>query len=163
MEPTEDHQELIPSHLRQGWQAYRDWWMARYRSGDPLPEGGVFFLDRRAVLLDELWRLHLEAAQGLTLPVEAITVDVVQGADGRLRPQLDVRMPPGWIEKQPLSSGASAEDRDRLVNEYVSGFLNVLYSGLQRRLKTRVTALGDIRQDVVPREVLPCQTDNTSF
>lgn len=161
MEPTEGQ---IPGHLQLGWEAYREWWEARYRSGNPLPEGGVFLLDRRAVLLDELWRLHLEAAQGLSLPVEAITVDVAQDADGRLRPRLDVHFPDGWAAGQPFSAESSGSaDRERLINEYVTGYLNVLYSGMQRRLKSRMAALYKIRLDLFPSEVVPCdQTDNTS-
>lgn len=145
----EDATDGVPGHLKEGWTAYREWWEARYRSGDPLPAGGVFILNRRAVLLDELWRLHVEAAAGLGVPVEAITIDLQTDAQGRIRPEVGFTPPNAWVPPVPAHVRlAAGSGTDQIVQEFVSGFLKRLYSQMQARLTSRVESLSRVRQDL---------------
>jgi hypothetical protein len=145
---------LLPDHLKEGWKAYQEWWVARYRSGNPLPPGGVFILNRRAVLIDELFRFHVEAAHGLNVPFEAVKVDLEADALGRPVPRVDVRPPAGWAPDLPrrmvLECGRNL---DKLANEYVAGFLKVLYDKMQERIAIRVRSLSAIRPEACPQEV----------
>lgn len=138
----DDAAQKVPEHLKEGWEIYQAWWMARYRSGDPLPMGGVFLINRRSILLDELARLKVEAASGLQLPLDAIQINLEPGQGTRVQPRVDVKFPRGWC---PGGLSDSDPDRDRLVNEYVSGYLRVLYDALQKRLTRRLAALGGAR------------------
>lgn len=151
-------EELIAPHLKEGWQAYREWWVARYRSGNPLPPGGVFILNRRAVLIDELFRLHVETAHGLNVPFEAVKVDLEVDAQGRPVPKVDVRPPEGWGPDLPkrmiLESGGNLQ---KLASEYVAGYLKVLYDKMQERIAVRVRSLSEIRHDVAHQEVIRVQ------
>lgn len=145
---------ILPDHLKEGWKAYRDWWLSRYRSNNPLPTGGVFILNKRAVLLDELFVLHVEAAVGLKVPFEAVKVDLDIDALGRPVPQLDVRPPEGWGPDLPKRVIMEGGDRQKLVEEHVSGYLKVLYAKMRERLAARVKSVAKNRPDVAPKEVI---------
>lgn len=136
----------VPSHLQEGWQAYRQWWEARYRSGNPLPAGGAFILNRRAVLLDELYRFHCEVADGLGLPLRAVTLDLETDEKGRVAPKAEICPPPGWTPPTCADNGD-----DTVAQEYVTGFLKVVYDQMQTRLSRRVSALSQIRPELAPR------------
>ena len=41
----------LPEGLRQGWINFNQWAAAREKAGSPLPPGGVFILDKFAVLI----------------------------------------------------------------------------------------------------------------
>jgi hypothetical protein len=151
---------LLPDHLKEGWKCYRDWWMSRYRAGDPLPPGGVFIMNKRAVLLDELFRLHVEAAHGLGVAFEQVTVDLDIDAMGRPVPTVDVRPPPGWMPDLPKRVIMEAgKDREQLANEYVSGYLQQLYKQLQERIAVRVRSLSANRPELQPQEVIRGQPE----
>lgn len=146
-------ESLLPGHLKEGWKTYQAWWLARYRSGNPLPPGGVFILNRRSILLDELFHLHVEAAHGLGVPFEAIIVRLDVDAAGRPVPQVDVYPPEGWMPDVPKRAIMEAgPDRQQLANDYVAGYLNVAYRHLQERLAVRLKSLDRIREDVAPTE-----------
>lgn len=141
----------IPEHLQEGWKAYQDWWMARYRSGNPLPQGGTFILNRRAVLLDELYRFHVEAAQGLGVAFEDIKMELETDSLGRVAPRIDFSPPRGWAA--PIARISTSHDPailDRLQSEYVTGYLKTLYDQMQGRLRTRIASLSQIRPDLQP-------------
>jgi hypothetical protein len=161
LEDVEATAGLLPDHLKEGWMCYRDWWVARYRSGDPLPPGGVFILNRRAILMDELFRLHVEAAHGLGVPFDNITVDLDVDAAGRPVPRVDVRPPPGWMPDVPKRVIMAGGDCDKLKNEYVTGFLNMKYRHLQERLSKRLKSLVTTRDDVA-QEVIHAQAPATA-
>jgi len=154
---------LLPDHLKEGWRCYRDWWVARYRSGNPLPAGGVFILNRRAVLMDELFRLHVEAAHGLKVPFNSVKVGLEVDARGRPVPLVDVNPPEGWTPDVPKRvMMESGRDMQRIAQEYVSGYLNVLYQQMQERVKARIVGLGKIRPELQPQEVIRGQPYDTT-
>ncbi len=145
---------ILPDHLKDGWKCYRDWWIARYRAGDPLPPGGVFILNKRAILLDELFVLHVEAAAGLKVPFEAVKVDLDIDAMGRPVPKVDITPPDGWGPDLPKRVIMEGGDRQKLAQDYVSGYLNVLYNKMRERLAIRVKSLTSTRPDVAPKEII---------
>jgi hypothetical protein len=135
--------------------------MSRYRSGNPLPPGGTFILNRRAVLLDELFRLHLEAAHGLGVPFDAITVDIEMDARGRPVPKVDVKPPPGWMPDVPKRVIIEAGDNDKVMSEYIAGYLKVLYGQMSDRITVRVKSLSQVRAELAPKEIIRAQEGTT--
>jgi hypothetical protein len=145
---------LIPDHLKEGWRAYSDWWVARYRSGDPLPPGGCFILNRRAILMSELFRLHVEVAHGLGVPFDAVKMELETDSMGRPVPKLDVFPPEDWMPDVPKHViMAAGGDRAKLIKDYVSGFIAGADRQMRERLSTRLQSLTQIRPELAPGEV----------
>jgi len=116
-----DLANALPEGLRQGWINFNQWAVAREKAGSPLPPGGVFILDKFAVLKDELLVLKHLISEKLNIKPESVDVDI-ETIDGNVLPKINVKDVDEIDEKEVDSTLRECCDifraklRDRLDN-----------------------------------------------
>lgn len=123
---------MIPKHLEEGWKAYRDWWEARYRSGDPLPPGGCFILNRVSVATEQFELMRRAVAEELRVPVTHVLFSLPDASCGVI-PQ------PGWGDFE---------------NAYAKATLKKEWENCLSRVEKLVETLNNIREDIT-QKILP--------
>lgn len=137
--------------LNAGWRDYRQWFDARARAGRPLPPGGVFLLQREAVIRDEMTALFGRVVSTLRVPANCVRVQLRQGKDdGKLYPAIDVNPPDGWLQTIRFSNPPDGQTVRQMAQTYIRSVLTQEYAKVRDGVSRRCARIDDQRAELAP-------------
>jgi hypothetical protein len=128
----------VPESLREGWEVFCAWASAREKAGDPLPPGGVFFINSKTVLVRELLAVRRQLANYLRIPLDCVKADIdpEPSLAGRLLPRFFVDPPVDWLQnfgagQLEVPPGASLA---KLATDHINAAINIHYRAAVERI-----------------------------
>ena len=106
----------IPQNLKRGWAVLEKFRADREKVGYPLPPGGCFVLGVESVVGGCLTDMQRQLAAVLNVPLENITMGLVENNHGGIAPKADVLEPDNWV----IPVAANVRDGKQAAKEYVA-------------------------------------------
>jgi len=156
-EEQQNQNGQVPQHLREGWEVFQAWARARQASGQPLPPGGQFILNKQAILKDAVFILRERLVNELQLPPQFIELQLERDDDGGLTPKVQVRWPNEWLKRfqQPGIKTAPGQSIEDFARSFVQAVLKNQFDGFKAEAEARATILDQPgRDDLAPTEVI---------
>lgn len=152
---SEQQNNEIPEHLKQGWQALCDWQRARDAAKKPLPPGGEFLLNESSILSEEIGKFYRNLRVELDLPAECINIKFDQYG-GKIYPDVRVNPPNRWYGKTQFKKpipGISAEGVKEVAAVYIRSVIQAVWTACMNSHKHRVFFVHQIRPDLEPQVI----------
>lgn len=148
-------QNDLPEDLKEGWRIFKEWDAAMELAGDPLPPGGVFFINQRTILIGCLHRLRNGLAYELKIHPSCVKINLERDIKNDLLPQITVDYPDGWIQNVFMNGKPPPGQRaEEFAETYIKGVVGRYYEVFKMDVEERMESIKThSRPDLMPSDI----------